>query len=168
MIRIRDRSILTAMAVAGAVATAGCSEHATGPEGPSWGRLVPQEVLSIQESSSGYVEPRLAIITNAQEWAEAWATIYAPLTPTPPLPGIDFATSVVVLAAMGARPSGGYSIAIEEVRAQDGMLHVRVLQRSPGASCVTTGALTAPVHVVQAPRAGTTATFSIRSETYGC
>jgi hypothetical protein len=168
MRRLHDRSILTVMAVAAAVATAGCSEHATGPEGPSWGRLVTQEVLSIQESYSGFVEPRLAIITNAQEWAVAWATIYAPLTPTPPLPEIDFATNVVILAAMGTRPSGGYSITIEEVRAQDGMLHVRVLQRSPGASCVTTGAITAPVHVVQAPRVGTTATFSIRTETYGC
>lgn len=168
MIRLRDRSILAATAVAVAVATAGCSDHATGPGDPTWGRLVTQDVLSIQEAYSGYVEPRLAIITNEQEWAVAWATIHAPLTPTPPLPEIDFSTSVVVLAAMGARPTGGYSITIEEVRAQDGMLHVQVLQKAPGASCVTTQAITAPVHVVQAPRAGTTATFSIRSETYGC
>jgi hypothetical protein len=161
----RTRSITAAIAML--LMTAGCSETVAGPH-PSWGRLVADDVLSIQEAWSGFTQPTLTLITNVQDWAIAWGTLYTNVSPQPALPQIDFGSSVLVLAAMGARPSGGYSIEIEEVRAQSGTLHVRVLQRSPGPSCVTTAAITAPVHIVQVPREGTHATFSVRSETYGC
>lgn len=156
-------------AVAAAASFIACAGDPAAPGPPQDAVLLAsQEVVSIQESWSGYGSIVRTVITTPQAWAEAWATLYSAVTPQPSRPDIDFAANVVVLAAMGTRPSGGHSVTIEEVRAHMGALYVAVRERSPGPACGTTGALTAPVHAVQVPREATAAFFTVTKETYAC
>lgn len=153
--------------IAAVAAVAACSESATGP-GSGAAVLEAQDVLVITSAWSGYTAPRQVVVADAQAWAAEWQTIWANHTQPPALPAIDFATSVIVIAAMGQRPTTGYSITIAEVRAANGSLQVDVQERSPGASCVTGQALTSPVHIVQVPRHSTTASFNVTRTTFGC
>jgi hypothetical protein len=151
------------------IATAACAEDPVTPGVPPGSVLLTaQEVFTLKNGWSGIETPTRTVISDDAAWAAAWAQIHAHATEVPPLPAIDFDNSVLVMAAMGTRPTGGYEVIIESVRAHNGGLLVSVLERSPGSSCGTYQALTAPIHVVQVPRSGTSGTFSVRQETYSC
>lgn len=130
--------------------------------------LVAEDVVSIQGSWSGFDEATRTVIRDDEAWAAAWETMHAQQAPAPERPDVDFTSHVIVLAAMGTRPNTGYSIQIERVHAHDGELYVSVLERSPGPSCITGQAMTAPVHVIQVAREGTSAHFSVNTETVSC
>jgi hypothetical protein len=60
---------------------------------------------------------------------------------------------------MGARPSTGFVVTIDDVPVHAGTFHVRVTERSPGRGCVVGHAITSPVHAVRPPREATSAQF---------
>jgi hypothetical protein len=160
-------------AVAAAMLASGLAACGGDPADPAFGReaqlLQARQVVSISDSWSGFQAPTRIVIADAQAWADAWSTIHAHLTVPPALPAVDFSTSVLVLAAMGPRSTTGHSVVIQEVRVGGGgALGVTVLERSPGASCVTGQAITSPVHVVEVPRHATTASFTVNTVTYAC
>jgi hypothetical protein len=159
-------------AVAAAMLASGLAACGGDPADPAFGRvsqlLQAREVVSISDSWSGFQAPTRVVISNAQAWAEAWSTIHAHFAVPPALPAVDFSTSVLILAAMGPRSTMGYSVVIQEIRVAGGSLDVTVLERSPGASCVTGQAVTSPVHVVEVPRRATTASFTVNTVTYAC
>jgi hypothetical protein len=146
---------------------AGCAAESV--FGPRLATLLEtREVYSSQHSWSGFEDPVRTLITDDVAWAEAWATLHEGVTPQPPLPAIDFEGSVLVLAGMGMRPTGGYRVTIESVRAHEGVLYVTVRERSPGPTCGTYQALTQPVHVLEVPRQGLTAEFQVRRSVLRC
>lgn len=150
-------------------AAAACAGDPSGVKVPAEAvALQAEDVISVETAWSGFQDPVRTVITDSGAWAEAWRTLYRHQTPAPELPQVDFRTHVIVLAAMGTRPSTGYSVRIESVHHHDGLLYVSVLERSPGPSCGVGAAITAPVHAVQVAREGTTARFSVRSETFSC
>lgn len=152
-----------------ALFAAGCAKDAADVRIPEDAQsLAMEELYSAETHWSGYEDPVRTVITDAEAWAEAWETLHATVSPVPERPHVDFDASVLVLAAMGQRPSTGYSVTIEDVQHHEGTLYVSLLERSPGPSCMTGGALTAPAHVVQVPRAGTAVEFDVRRETYSC
>lgn len=130
--------------------------------------LQAEEVISIQTGWSGFAEPARVVLTDDEQWAAAWETLYQYQSPVPERPAVDFRSSVLVLVAMGTRPTTGYSVKVESVQHHAGVLYVAVRERSPGASCGTGQALTAPVHIVQVPREGATARFHVTRHTYSC
>jgi hypothetical protein len=151
------------------VVLAGCGDGPVEPRDGQGGVLLQtSQVVNVTDAWSGYQAATRVVISNADAWATAWATIHAHYTEVPPLPSVDFASSVLVLAAMGPRPTTGHSVTIDEVRASDGTLQVNVTERTPGPTCGTGQAITSPVHVVQAPRQGTTASFTVNAVTYSC
>jgi hypothetical protein len=67
---------------------------------------------------------------------------------------VDFAREMVVLVAMGERPSGGHSLRVDGVSdAPNGGLVVHVTRTSPGPQCMSITMMTAPLDVVRVPRA---------------
>ena len=60
--------------------------------------------------------------------------------------------ALVLVAAMGSRNSGGFAIRIDSVRVANGTARAWVTERSPGSSCVVTGAITEPTDAVVIPR----------------
>jgi hypothetical protein len=114
---------------------------------------VPQEQVATlaREHYSGVTERTRRVIRSEEEWAALWDSIYARRTPTPPRPAVDFTESVVVVASLGERSSGGYAIDVTDVYRTSSELHVIVREASPDRSCVTSAAITQPVVAVSVP-----------------
>ena len=101
-------------------------------------------------SQSPYQEAERAVIREAESLARLWARLGA----AQEQPNVDFANDVVIVAALGQRPTGGYEIAVRRAAVEQGRLVVEVLSSSPGRNCMTTMALTQPVAVVAVAAAG--------------
>jgi hypothetical protein len=108
------------------------------------------------------------VITDAGMWASVWQQVTQNQLPAPALPEVDFDSEVVVLASMGTRNSGGYSIVITSASVVNGQVRIAVQESSPGQNCAVTGALTAPVHIVRVPRLTTTPMFVEQATTTTC
>lgn len=111
---------------------------------------------------------RRTVIRTAKEWQEFWDEFTAATIPPPELPAIDFAARMVIVAAMGERTTGGYSIAIEDVTEGDDGVTARVVETSPGASCLLSQVITAPVTAVSVTRREGSVTFDEDTQTQQC
>ena len=117
---------------------------------------------------SGIVDRRRMVIGSASEWEEFWNEFAGVIVPTPDPPVIDFETRMVIVAAMGARATGGYTIAIDEVSEGEDGVTTRVIETSPGASCLLTQLITAPVTAVSVTRHEGSAVFVEETNTEEC
>jgi hypothetical protein len=128
-------------------------------------RLAPgAEPLS---SFSGLSERTRLVVRDAAEWKQAWSRIWGSQTP-PALPAVDFTREMVIIAGTGTRSSGGHRIAIDSAYIEGGTLHVVVRTEAPGANCLTSQALTAPVDVARVPRSEGQVTFSEMEASRSC
>jgi hypothetical protein len=115
------------------------------------------------------VSPARLVVKDAAVWGSVWRSIVGKVSPTPPEPSVDFAHEMVVVAAMGQRPTGGYVIdVIDAVSDKDGKLKVAVTETSPGQHCAVTDALTEPVDVVIVRRTEGAVDFGERQQTRDC
>lgn len=95
------------------------------------------------------------VIRDRAAWESVWARVASATEPRVSAPVIDFAQWMVVLVSAGSRSSGGHSIEIKRVADSGSELIVEVEELSPGADCMTTQALSAPLHGILVPqRAG--------------
>ena len=118
--------------------------------------------------SSGVGEPARLVIRDEPLWRATWAAIWSPVEPQPAVPAVDFAREMVVVAARGGRPSGGYGIVVDSATLHGATLVVHVRATSPGPRCSVTGALTAPVDAARLPRHDGPVEFRERAEVTRC
>jgi PrcB C-terminal len=162
--------------LAGALGSTGCPK--SGPpntdEGERSGSVQPlpgAQPIRYSGSYDGMTTRQRLVVRDAATWTNVWqqstgTSQYIP--PVPPVPPVDFASQVILIAAMGTKGSGGYSIAIDDVRVVDGNTRITVTERSPGNNCLVTMALTAPVAVVAVPSFPGEATFVERAVQHAC
>lgn len=136
-------------------------------ETPGVDQSVTLETL-FTEAYSGMENARRVVVRDAAGWRALWGEIVGARTPRPEAPAVDFGSEMVIVAAMGQRGSGGHSIAIDEVRADDGGLAVVVRETAPGRGCFVTQALTAPVTAVRVPAHDGPVRFIEQKETQDC
>jgi hypothetical protein len=106
----------------------------------------PPEVAVVPYSTnSGLAAKDRMIATDPVVWSKIWLNIAGPSSPAPPLPPANFDRETIVIAGMGRRSSGGYSITIDSAGVAGDSVILTVTERSPGPTCGTTSALTAPV-----------------------
>jgi hypothetical protein len=69
---------------------------------------------------------------------------------------VDFTREVLVLVAMGVRPTGGYALALAdpEVKLADGVATIVVRFEGPPPGAMVTQALTSPCLLIRLPREG--------------
>lgn len=108
------------------------------------------------------------VVRDQTTWREVWASMWRTRSPQPPLPEVDFAREMVLVAALGARATGGYDILIESAYEGPTGLTIHVLSTSPGSTCVVTLALTRPVDIARLPRHNGPVAFVERLETREC
>jgi hypothetical protein len=107
-------------------------------------------------SGGGFWEPVRLVIREPIQFNLFWKRLHSP-DPThdpvslPPVPEIDFSREMIVVAAMGQRPSSGYWIIIEGACETDEHLEISVRSIN-GRRCTALGIFTAPVDVVRIPR----------------
>ncbi|HEU4560883.1 MAG TPA: protease complex subunit PrcB family protein [Longimicrobium sp.] len=101
--------------------------------------------------NSGIAVSARQVVTDANTWGQVWGAIWQNHSPQPALPQIDFASERLVLAALGTRSSGGYSIVVDSAYQHADHVEVVVHTTSPGTTCGTTAAITQPVDVARIP-----------------
>jgi hypothetical protein len=117
---------------------------------------------------SGLGERTREVVRTDAGWQALWTRIYRQQQPVPPVPAVDFGREAVVVAGMGTRNTGGYTITVDSATATADAIHVFVTERSPGGTCFTTQALTAPVHAVAIPADGRAVQFHENAVVYAC
>src|SRR5262245_64975265 len=75
-----------------------------------------------------------------------------PTSLPPPVPEVDFSREMVVVAALGRRPSSGYEIVFTGASEADGVVTMELETKAPGPRCVTLSVITAPVDLARVPK----------------
>ena len=145
------------------VGPSGCSALQANQEISHQGTLVPVTQLGPKRSGprwsftdmSGIWEARRMVISDREAWLDVWKRIHSP-DPThgpysnlPPLPEIDFAREMLIVVALGSRPTGSYGIIVDGAYEREKQLEIVVRSMSPGKGCFTTQAFTQPVDIVR-------------------
>ena len=122
-----------------------------------------QDVLGFEELgggvTSGVTESGLYVLRDQEAFEALWRKHTRLQLPTPPTPLVDFDESMVVATFAGQKPSGGYSVRIEEVvrmpetAERTSQVVVRTSETVPGADAVTTMMVTSPFHMVRVKKA---------------
>ena len=110
-------------------------------------------------TGSGIWDQLRLVVRDRDTWVDVWKRIHS-LDPShtrpelPPLPEIDFSREMVVVAAMGRRPSSAYSIIIDGAYAYEVNYRLEVVVRSMEnrKGCGAWTVMTAPVDIVRLPR----------------
>ncbi len=158
------------VALAAAMAGAAACDAPGGPSAPIQPLAITRlrsERFSLTYASGLSTQQRL-VVGDSGTWQQVWASIWRRLSPEPPLPQVDFGSEIVVVAAMGERLTGGFTILIDSASETTVGMSIRIRSISPGAGCATTQALTQPVDVARVPRRGGAVAFDERTETQEC
>jgi hypothetical protein len=95
------------------------------------------------------------VVKNRDEFSDFWKRFTARVPPgnwVPPLPEIDFSKEMVVVAAMGQRPSSGYWTIIDGACEVDGQVEVSVSNVEDVRCVGQFSVLTHPADAVRLPR----------------
>ena len=96
------------------------------------GEPVPFMILDKGQGSS-FQEAQERYITSQDEWLQIWARRQANLDTKKPHPPVDFDRDVVIVATLGRKSTGGYTIEITRIVKSKDDIQVFVRRNSPPA-----------------------------------
>jgi hypothetical protein len=154
------------------VGIAGCrSAYASGQPAGSASSLPVTRLRPGDEAFStfsGIADSVRLVVRDSAAWRRAWQAIHRPFIPQPPIPRIDFGHEMVIVAALGRRPSEGYGIVIEDAAQDSGAITVGIRKTSPGTGCLLSAAVTQPVDVARLPASEQPVLFRERNVVVPC
>ncbi len=118
--------------------------------------------------NTGFAEPLRVAIRDETLWEGAWNRLWVNYSESPALPFVDFDEHMVILVAMGERPSIGYSIKIEGAYRDGDNIVVRVVSTTPGRGCMVGAALTSPADIARMPASEMRVRFEERRVIRNC
>jgi len=154
------------------VAIAGCRASVTGTQA-----AIPRHAIVLarfrNDSTafsmySGLGDSVRLVVRDSRQWGEYWRRINSPFFPPPAQPPIDFAREMVVVAALGRRPSLGYDIVIDSAARDSAGIAVYLRRSNPGARCPLPAALTQPVDLARMPASDLPLRFTELISTIPC
>jgi hypothetical protein len=100
------------------------------------------------------------VVRDREVWVDVWKRIHwldpyrGPYPEPPPLPEIDFSREMVVVAAMGRRPSSAYAVVIDSAHAYERNYRLEIIVRSVEnrKGCAAFAVMTAPIDIVRLPK----------------
>ena len=106
-------------------------------------------------NGSGLRDPLRTVIRNREAWVEMWKRIYNANPPDEAmalLPEVDFSREMLIVAALGERPTGGYGIIVSGACEREKELEI-VVRSISRVTCVgVTQSLTQPLDIVRLPK----------------
>ena len=121
----------------------------------------PEVAMVGYRHTSGFDTQQQFVVRDSATWATTWTRLLGSHSPKAPLPAVDFSREMLVIASMGTRSSGGYTVGIDSVFVARDSVVFRVRETSPGARCGTTAALTSPVGLARVERTDRPTAFVI-------
>jgi hypothetical protein len=119
--------------------------------------------------ASGLRDSARLVVRDSAAWRALWGRLHASRGGIPALPPVDFAREMLVVAALGARGTGGYTILVDSAfAAADGGAVIAVRTLSPGPRCGVTGAVTHPVDIARLARRDGPVAFRERALVVDC
>lgn len=110
------------------------------------------EVLQLQSSQHcGLTASGVVLVRSQAQWRQLGSTLRTSLS-TEQVP--DFDNHWLVIAALGQKPSGGFSVELMDARQSDDQLELRLRQSAPGPDDMVTQALTTPCSIIRVPAHG--------------
>jgi hypothetical protein len=100
---------------------------------------------------SGYSQPQRFVVKDSATMALVWETIYRNVSSRPDMPLVDFTHYMVLVVALGTRPTTGWDILLDSAVAGSNGLVVYDRIGSPTGGAVLQ-VITAPVDVGVVPR----------------
>jgi hypothetical protein len=119
-------------------------------------------------SYAGIGDPMRAVIRDSTAWRQLWDRINRPFVPAPALPPIDFGREMIVVAALGSRPNGGYDVVIEGAEQDSAGIEISVRVASPAAGCPVATAITQPIDLARVPLTDQPIRFRERDVVVSC
>ena len=118
-------------------------------------------------TGSGIWDQLRLVVRDRDLWVDVWKRIHrldpyrGPYPEPPPLPEIDFSREMLIVAAMGRRPSSAYGIIIDGAYAYERNYRLEVFVRSieNQKGCGALTIMTAPLDIVRLPRTDRTVLF---------
>jgi hypothetical protein len=145
-----------------ALAMLACASGPSGSEGT--GAEQPFESV-VSELHSGIAEKRREVVRDQESWGRLWSEIHRGQDSAGQPPAVDFSREMLIVAALGTRPTGGFAVKVRGVATRGDRLEVVVLESCPAQGAMVTAALTQPVEVVRVARLSQTPTFKEQRET---
>jgi hypothetical protein len=118
---------------------------------------------------SGPQQEAFMAVHSQTEWSALWQTLF-PMNfePHGEAPYVDFGKFSMVVAALGARPTGGYSVEIQHARDDGATVHVSVSEVRPGKGCAEAASVTYPISIVLIPRTDRPVQFERHVADFNC
>ena len=113
-------------------------------------------------------QPKQLVIRDQATWVTTWNLLWPAVALVGAPPYVDFDHEMIVLAALGERPTGGYSILVDSAGSGADGVTVWVGTSAPGPHCGTTQALTQPVDLARLPRIDAPVRFVETSRVADC
>jgi hypothetical protein len=126
----------------------------------------PTELVRLVNSGLDVAER--AVIRDFAAWQAFWRRATRHMVPAPRPPLVDFQKDMVIIAGSGPQRSGGYSVHIDSVYEENGLLVVVVREVSPGPNCMNTMSVTSPAIAVRVPQRVANPSFLERKATRDC
>lgn len=120
------------------------------------------------DAVTGIEQSRRLVLRNEADWIEVWELWNRTVEPKPELPAVDFATEMVVVAAMGSRPSSGFAIGVDAVVEEPTRVLISTFTVRPGDDCFVLGVITAPAVAVAIPRTQKPVSFTNTAYVHDC
>lgn len=116
------------------------------------------------------VEGTQDVLRDEEAYASFWERLHTDRNSVPDRPEVNFETEIVVAVVLGQRPTGGYSVGIDEVLTTEsgGQIQVQFTESVPGDECGVTQALTSPYVLVAIEAQNEEVEFSGSEETRSC
>ena len=133
-----------------------------------WLPLTPYPGWSGLGQNSGPPNETFVAVRSQKEWDKLLTQLGwpSPKGSTPPV--IDFQKSTLLVAALGTRPTGGYSVLFQGAFDDGAAIHAFLLEARPGPNCTATTAITHPIAVALIPRSSEPVDFNISSADVNC
>jgi protease stability complex PrcB-like protein len=100
-------------------------------------------------SFSGLSDSALLVVRDSSAWLDLWQRVNRPFIPAPPAPLVDFQREMIVVAALGRRPTAGHDIMIEGAEQDSTGIEIVVRRSAPAPGCPVAAAVTQPVDLAR-------------------
>jgi hypothetical protein len=102
-------------------------------------------------TTSGFIDKTFVLVRGQAQWGNIWTTIHKNRRPVPEPPALDFARQMVLVAALGRRPTSGYRIELGDVSVENEVIRATVLIDEPGRGCIVSQGMTSPLDLLLLP-----------------